>query len=76
MPVIFLETLASEIESSREAEEKEGEMRKANTPPAQDSWEWAQAAQPFSLPALETHSIGMGWSGLRTRTSTALGPLV
>lgn len=64
MPVIFffffLERLASESESSREAEEKEGEMGKANTPPAQASWEWAQAAPPLSPPTLETHSIGVG----------------
>lgn len=60
MPMIifffFFEILAFESKSSGEAEEKEGEMRKANTPPAQDIWDWAQTAHPLSLPALETHT--------------------
>ena len=51
-------------------------MGKANTPPAQASLEWAQAAHPLSLPTLETHSISVGRSSLQTRTGTARGPLV
>lgn len=75
MPMIFfLERLASESEPSGEAEEKAGEMGKANTPSAQASWKWAQAAHPLPLPTLETHSIGVGRSSLRT--GTAQGPLV
>lgn len=76
MILFFSGRLASESEPYGEAEEKEGEMGTANSSPAQDSREWAQAAHPLSLPTLETHSIGVGWSGLRTQRGTALGPLV
>lgn len=50
-------------------------MRKASTPPAQASWEWARVVHPLSLPSLETHSFSVEWFSLQTWTGTALGPL-